>query len=146
LSATPYKSVSWADNEPIFTSKLNTMTNNDQWLFENTPRMVYSSYGGAGKRSSQLKIAAGVLTVGANGQNVQTARQLFGSFFSTACKPVVVTSLAHQGEVRLHWGIKGISTTYVDSRGFDVLMGADVTGKWTHMTKTFWIHWIAVGF
>lgn len=144
MAVTEFKPTSWGDNEPVFTSKLNTMTQNEQWLFENTPRMLYTAYNTKITRS--MKIACGILLCRPSGTNVQQHTQTFGTFFSTACKPVVVTSLQHSGEVRFHWGIKGINATYVDSRGFEVLGGADITGKWTRMTKNFWIHWIAMGY
>lgn len=144
MATTPYQSVSWTDNEPIFTSKLNAMANNDQWLFENTPRMLYTAYNS--KLTQSLKIACGIILCEPSSTGIQNHTVQFGSFFAQSCKPVVVTGLQHQGEVRLHWGVKGIGTTYVDNRGFEILGGADVTGKWTRMTKRFWIHWIAMGY
>lgn len=146
MAATPYKATSWQDNEPLFTSKLNTMSNNDQWLYENAPRMLYSAYGT--KRTEGLKIAAGVKACTPNPAGFQQDVVYFGSFFSESCSPVVVTGLIHQGEVRITFGVKGIGQTYIDHRGFEILGGAipSTFYKWNAMTKPFWIPWIAVGY
>ncbi len=144
MAVTPYKATSWQDNEPIFTSKLNQMTNNDQWLYENTPRMMYTAYNQ--KRTEGLKVACGYLLCQPAANGIQQHTVQFPNFFSEACTPIVITGLMHNGEVRLHHGIRGINQQYPDHRGFEILGNVDVTGKWTRMTKIFWIPWIAMGF
>ncbi len=140
MAVVPYKSVSWSDNEPIFTSKLNQMTNNDQWLFENTPRMLYSAFDQ--RRAEGVKIASGLLACNPDPNGIQQHVVYFGSFFSESCTPVVVTGLMHQGEVRITFGVKGIGQTYVDHRGFEILGGTIQRP----FVKAFWIPWIAVGY
>lgn len=145
MSATPYKAVNWQDDEPVFTNKLNVMTQNDQWLFENTPRMLYTGFNQ--RRTEGMKIASGILLCNPNPYGVQQHVVYFGSFFSEACTPVVVTGLMHQGEVRITFGVKGIGQTYVDHRGFEILGGAiNHNANWKAMTKQFWVTWIAVGY
>ncbi len=145
MAATPYKPVSWQDNEPLFTSKLNQMTNNEQWLYENTPRMLYTA--GALKRSAGVKLASGILLCNPSPSGVQQHVVYFGSFFSQSCSPTVVTQLVHQGEVRITFGVKGIGQQSIDHRGFEVLGGAiHHSSTWKAMTRRFWINWIAVGF
>lgn len=142
--STPYKSVSWQDNEPIFTNKLNTMAANDQWLYENSPRMLYSA--GALKRSQGVKLASGILLCNPNSYGVQQHVVYFGSFFSEACSPQVFVQLVHQGEVRITFGVKGIGQTSIDHRGFEILGGAiNHSPTWKAMTKQFWLNWLAVG-
>lgn len=146
MAVVPYKAVNWQDNEPVFTRKLNTMANNDQWLYENTPRMMYTAF--EQKRTEGLKIASGILLCSPNPAGFQQHVVYFGSFFSESCTPVVVTGLMHQGEVRITFGVKGIGTQYVDHRGFEILGGAIPSNAytWKAMTKQFWITWIAVGY
>lgn len=144
MAVVPYKAVSWQDNEPLFTSKLNQMANNDQWLYENTPRMLYTPYNQ--RRTEGLKIASGILLCNPAPSGIQQHVVYFGSFFSQACTPVVVTGLMHQGEVRMTFGVKGIGQTYVDHRGFELLGGAIHHGTTKAFTKQFWVPWIAMGF
>lgn len=144
MAVTPYKSVSWQDNEPLFTSKLNQMANNEQWLYENTPRMLYTPYNQ--RRTEGLKIASGILLCMPSPTGIQQHTVYFGTFFSEACTPVVVTGLMHQGEVRITFGVKGIGQTYVDHRGFELLGGVIPYGTAKAFTKQFWVPWIAMGY
>lgn len=144
MAVVPYKAVSWSDNEPLFTSKLNQMANNDQWLYEHTPRMLYTAYNQ--RKADGLKIASGILMCHPAPSGIQQHVVYFGSFFSEACTPVVVTGLMHQGEVRMTFGVKGIGQTYVDHRGFELLGGAIHHGTAKAFTKIFWVPWIAMGF
>lgn len=144
MATTPYRPVSWSDNEPVFTSKLNQMTSNDQWLFENSATMLFDAYGV--NRAQGIKMACGVLTCAPSPSGIQQHTVYFPAFFTNGCNPVLVTELVHQGEVRFHWGTKGIGTRFPDHRGFEILGGSDVTGGWTRMTKTFYIPWIAMGY
>lgn len=145
MAATPYKPLSWADNEPIFTSKLRDMAQNDQWLFENTARMHYNAYDV--KRDEGVKVACGLHPFEPAGSGIQQGVVYFDSFFSTACNPIVVLGVVHQGEVRIHLGVKGINTPFPDYRGFEILGGSDqLDTKNNRMTKRFWVNWIAMGF
>ncbi len=144
MAVVPYKPLSWQDNEPLFTKKLNQMANNDQYLYENTPRMLYTAYNQ--RRTEGMKIATGILYCLPNPSGVQQHKVYFGSFFSEACTPVVVTGLNHQGEVRMTFGTKGLNGTYIDHQGFELLGGAIHHGTAKAFTKPFWIPWIAVGF
>lgn len=145
MAIVPYKAVSWSDNEPLFTSKLNQMANNDQWLYEHMPRMLYTAYNQ--RKADGLKIASGILMCQPAPSGIQQHVVYFGSFFSESCTPVVVTGLMHQGEVRMTFGVKGIGQTYVDHRGFELLGGA-IHHSPNHkaFTKIFWVPWIAMGF
>lgn len=140
MAVVPYKPVSWSDNEPLFTSKLNQMANNEQWLYEHTPRMLYTAYNQ--RKADGLKIASGILMCNPDPHGIQQHVVYFGSFFSESCTPVVVTGLMHQGEVRITFGVKGIGQTYVDHRGFE-LLGGTIQRPFV---KVFWVPWIAMGF
>lgn len=144
MVAVPYKAISWSDNEPIFTSKLNQMANNDQWLYENAPRMLYTAYNQ--RRAEGIKIASGILMCSPSKSGIQQHTVRFGSFFSSACTPVVVTGLMHNGEVRITFGTRGIGKQYIGSDGFELLGGVIPYGTAKAFTKTFWVPWIAVGY
>ena len=123
MAALPYKSVSWGV-EPISKDKLNQMANNDQWLFENTPRMMYNARGV--KKTSGVKILAGIALAPASKTTVTSVAVYFGSFFSQGCTPVVVATPVHaSGRTRMHTIVKGIGTGYPDHRGVTLVVTAD---------------------
>lgn len=145
MAVTPYKPTSWGENEPAWASKLNDMTANDQWLFENSPRMLYTAY--SMRRTEGIKIASGILYCLPSPSGIQQHRVEFGPFFSEGCKPVVVTGLMHNGEVRMTFGVANLNGgPYVDHRGFSLLGGAIHHEKSKAFTKGFWIPWIAIGY
>lgn len=140
MTAKPYVPVTWGD-EPIFTDKLNQMGNNEQWLFENAPRMQYSAYGV--QKPTGVKIMAGLLifppspTAGAQGY------YYFGSFFSSGCNPIIVCTVnTLDGQRGGVVSIRGIGMTIPDHRGF----GSSINNSTvTQITAQTYIHFIAVG-
>ncbi len=149
MAVASYSGVSWADDEPIFTDKLNQMAQNDQWFFENMPTVLYTngSLTPSIKRQKAIKVLSGILLCQPSATGIQNHVQYFGSYFTAGCNPVIVTSLLHNGDVRLHLGHKGIGQPIPDHRGFEVLGAADQLNlKANRMTKPFYITWLAVGY
>lgn len=145
MATTPYKPVSWTGGEPTFGKKLATMANNEQWLFENTPRMRYSAHGVT--RNEGIKVAAGIKMIVPNNQNHHIATVDFGAFFSSACFPVVVVGgIINRQTVRCHTGARALSGLQIDSRGFEVIATADNTHVGDYVPSNFYIPWIALGF
>ena len=87
----PYKPTTWSDSEPIDVMKLQQMTNNDQWLFENTPRMKYY---GAGTKTAGVKVLGSRLLLTPRTTATGTADIYFGGFFSVGCTPIVTASVS----------------------------------------------------
>jgi hypothetical protein len=145
LPATPYKATSWSGDEPIYKDKLNQMTNNDQWLYENTPRMSFNTYGI--KRTNGIKIMAAICVVPTNKSANSTATFEFGTFFSSGCKPVIVTGTQPtSGRGRLHCMIRGISSNYPDHRGFKATVSADEIGGTNNVIDAkVYVHFVAIG-
>lgn len=145
MATTPYKAVTWGD-EPIFKDKLNQMTNNEQWLFENMPTMSFNTYGI--KRTNGIKIMAAIAVVPANKKDWSGTTFNFGTFFSSGCKPVIVTGTQPTGNAwRYQVIIKGIGTYYPDHRGIEINVGADyVFGSKTNIVnQQVYVHFIAIG-
>lgn len=139
MTAKPYVPTSWGD-EPIFTDKLNQMCNNDQWLFENSPRMYYNGYGV--KKPSGIKIMGGILVLARSPNRYQTGTYNFGTFFSAGCKPIVTTGINPQGSLSSpSLTITGVSSNIIDYRGFHAMISA---GSISNPTSTY-IHFIAMG-
>jgi hypothetical protein len=146
MAATPYKPVTWGD-EPIFKDKLNQMTNNDQYIYENMPRVTFNTYGI--KRANGLKIMASIAVVPTSLTGWSSATVNFGTFFSSGSRPVIVTGTQPtSGRMRYQVAIKGIGTGifYPDHRGFEVHVGADeVLGRNNVVDAKVYIHFIAIG-
>lgn len=144
MGATPYKAVTWGD-EPIYKDKLNQMTNNEQWLFENAPVVNYNTYGI--KRNAGLKIMAGIAVVPAAKAASASATVNFGTFFSSGCKPVITVGTQPTGaQGRFHVSIKGIDGYYPDHRGAVFIAAPDSTNtKLNVMSARVYVHFIAIG-
>lgn len=122
------------------------MTNNDQWLYENMPRMKFNTYGI--NRNTGLKMLSLIAIAPANKSLWTSTTVNFGTFFSSGCKPVIVTGTQPtSGKWRYHTIIKGIGTYYPDHRGVEVHVGADYYGTSTKNTvdSKVYVHIIAIG-
>lgn len=144
MGATPFKTLSWGDNEPLYTDKLNAMVNNDQWLFENMPQAKYSAH--LLNRQQGIKLVSGFVYLKASANGYSSATAYFGSYFSSGCKPVVVTSLNSYPQGRIHVVTRGIGTFFPDHRGFEVRAYADEQNlRNNKITAAIYVPYIAVG-
>jgi hypothetical protein len=148
LAATPYKPISFSPNEFLTRAKLNAMTNNDQWLFENTIRGSYSAHNI--RRSAGIKIAAGVATFAPTTTGGRWVPIYFGSFFSVGCRPVVVATPTGNGSGRLLCAVTSLNanaSAFADHVGFAMWMTPDagVTASLARIYRTVYGSWIAVG-
>jgi hypothetical protein len=142
MSATPYKPVTWGD-EPIFTDKLLQMTNNDQWLFENSAKMFYNGYGI--KKTSGVKMMAAILILPASKTLRSSSTFNFGSFFTPGCRPLIVTGTNPIGASLppgITFSFRGIGEPMPDYRGFT---GYCVWDKPSGGTSPMYIHFLAIG-
>ena len=145
MASTPYKPVSWG-TEPITQDKLNTMASNEQWLFENTPRVLYNV--DSLKRTSGVKILSGMGLVKTNGSSSFGASNiLFGTFFSSGCKPIVVATACTAKQGRISLVTRGIDhQARPDYRGFQVLLStAELTRAHNKLLSNVYIPYIAIG-
>lgn len=121
------------------------MCANDQWLYEQMPRMSY--YAGGVKRTSGIRIAAGHAVLFPNKTHATSDNIYFGGFFSQGCRPVVLaTSNNHRQPHMWIWtagiGDRVSANYYPDDRGFSLNVHVD-TGV---ITGSFAVAWIAVGY
>lgn len=144
MTATPYVSVYWNDPDPMSTDKLNQMANNEQWLFENTPRVFYNASGAT--RSSGVKILAGMATIAASQTPNATGSVNFGTFFSTGCVPIITTGILSYPRGRITCAVRGIGTFWPDNRGFEVRIGSteEIYAN-DKIDATVYINYIAIG-
>lgn len=145
MAATSYKPVTWGE-EPTSTPKLNQMANNTQWVYENMPTMLFNAYGI--KKTSGVKILAGIAIVPANGAQWSSVNVSFGTFFTPGCKPVVTTGRQiTSGKPRFHTTMRGFSEYNIDHRGVILSCGADYYGTTVKNVcdVTNALHYIAIG-
>jgi hypothetical protein len=140
----PYKPVSWSE-EPTSVDKLNQMTNNDQWLFENTPRMKYNAY--SLNKQSGLKILATYAFMPYTLATAQSRAVYFGSFFSVGCQPIVVATPVPLGpQRRFHVAVNGIGRAVPDHTGCFIQLSPDEWNtKNNRVSQSVYVHLIAIG-
>lgn len=145
MAATPYRAVSINDKS-LTKEKLQQMVNNDQWLFENTPRVRYNYLEGGLVRDSGAKILAGKALFGASTNDWTERTIYFGNFFSAACKPIVtVTVEVTNNSMRRYASVRGLNGSEIDNRGFLCHISTQ-EGKFWPVDAWGLIHYTAIGF
>jgi hypothetical protein len=144
MAATPYKPVTW-NGEPITLLKLNQMANNDQFLFENTPRVRYSAMGLT--RDTATKVLAGKTPYPVSQADWVRVQIPFSSFFTAGCKPVVVATVESAGDERRVVSTHGIAGwgTAIDNNGFEAHVWSAGSGS-PAISQGGFINWTAVGY
>jgi len=139
MTAKPYVPVTWGD-EPVFTDKLNQMGNNEQYLFENSPRMYYNSYGI--KKTSGVKVMCGILVLPTSKTRIKTGIFNFGTFFSAGSYPTVTTGVAPRGgSTGGTLTLRSVDAGSIDYRGFRATLYSNVAPD----PYATYIHFIAMG-
>jgi hypothetical protein len=135
----------WADNEDLDVDKLNAMTNNDQWLFENMPR---ARYAGNVSKDSGVKILGTRAVIGPNTSSSGGARIYFGNTFSTGCTPIVVASVIPTNwQRRFHCVVNGLGKNiFPDHNGCLITVSsAEVNPKNMKMASNVYVQVVAIG-
>lgn len=111
--------VSWQPNESIGKDKLDQMTENDKYLFENTANMTYRSLGNA-RTTTSLKLIAGVVSIGPGKTQSGAVNVRYAGEFNTGVTPIVTTGLVVTN-ANDHFSlltIRGIGTSLPNDSGF----------------------------
>lgn len=151
MSVNQYKDVSWGPSpEPLDIGKLNTMSDNTRYVYENLPKLSYRPWTG-GARSAGIKIACGVALVpGDDTIYLQHIIVNYSGFFTPGCKPVItvaVQSPHHRRVVATFYGIDGAGTI-PDDRGMGVAVAAVPTqnNQTNPLSDNMHLHWHAIGY
>lgn len=145
MAATPYKPVSFG-KEPVLADKVNTLSNNIQWVYENMPQSKYVFSGVT--RTAGVKILAGNVTIAANKKASNIATVNFNSFFSVGCKPCIVTTVNASPQMRIMSAVRNINGTALqaDHLGFQVVVTAsELDPRQSYFRYTIYVNYIAVG-
>lgn len=147
MSVSQFKDVSWADQEPLDTNKLNTMVSNSRYLFERAAKVYYNAY--SVHKDNGIKIACGVATIPPAKAYSEAITVYFGSFFTPGSRPVIATSITSSYNRRVIETINGISgnSSLPDHRGFIATIAAvEFNDKTNYLVKTMHLNWIAMGY
>lgn len=123
------------------------MAQNSRYLLERAPKLYYNAYNV--KKDTGVKIACGVVSVAPTRAMETTVSVNFGSFFSAGTRPIPVTSLTTQSNMRIietTYGFGGLGSV-PDHRGFYSRIAAvEVYQALKTISKTCWLNWIAMGY
>ena len=144
MTATPYKAITWGD-EPITSTKLAQMTNNDQWLFENMPSAFYNASGVV--KSGGIKVYGGRVSFPAANVVVQKKEVYFGGRFSTGCSPVVSVGMTGGVYSRKQCIVNGLNGKDVpDATGFLLTVMVWEPNAYSNTFRsTCYVDFIAIG-
>lgn len=146
MATSQYDPVEWTQG-PVSLDGLQQMSNNDQYMFDNMPKMLYSSAGLF--RSSGLKISSGRTAYGTKAATWIDITTYFGNFFSVGCNPVVVTTVHSWHGLRKFTTVRGLGNAEsIDSRGFicQISSHENTTGPKADIITGGFLNWVAVGY
>lgn len=144
---TEFKPVSFTDGAVDLT-RLQQLANNQQALYEQKIPIKYQR--GNFVKVGGLKIASGIVTLGATSKIGPGIDVYFGAFFTPGCLPSVQLTYSTNDyrQVRVHILAKGLGNGVLDPdhRGMQVLLLGDPIVKTTSYFPTFSrVHWTAIG-
>lgn len=144
MTSTPYKAITWGD-EPITSTKLAQMTNNDQWIVENMPSTFFN--GGGVVKTGGIKIYGARFGYSPFNGSVQNKDVYFGGRFSTGCSPVIATGLTGGVFSRKQVLVRGLNGTDIpDSTGCMLTVMVWEPGQYSNTFRSsFYVDIIAMG-
>lgn len=142
----PFNAVNWTPNELVGQRKMNTMTNNAEWLYANTPRAIYTLPGGL-RRVEGTKLASGRVIITKRNKDSATVEVRFGNYFTARCEPNITTGIIAASQPQVFDSIRGIGRLIPDNRGFQVTVNiAAQNARRDKITRSFYVAWQAMGY
>jgi len=141
-----FKAVNWTPSEMIGERKMDTLADNADYLYKNTPRSIYTLPGGI-RRVEGLKLATGRAIITKRNRDDAVVEVRFGNYFSSYCEPNITTGVISASQPRVFCTINGIGRLIPDSRGFQV--GVNIAAnnkKKDKIVKTMYVAWSAMGY
>jgi len=140
-----FKATNWTPTEQIGERKIDQMNDNAEYLYQYTPRAVYTL--GALRRAEGVKIASGRVVIGKSTSDTAGVEVRFGNYFSSRCEPNVTTGIVSSGQTNIFCVVNGIGRLLPDNRGFQV--GVNIAAgqaKRDQILSTFYVSWSAMGY
>lgn len=140
-----FKAIVWSPNELIGEAKMDTLVENSEFLFYNTPRALYTLPGIT--RVEGVKIASGRGIITARPEDTAGLTISFGNFFSSGCEPIITTGISANNEVAIFCVVNGISTELPDNTGFQVEVNVATSNAANdRFVQNVYINWMAMGY
>lgn len=141
-----FKAINWTPTEQIGETKMDTMADNTEWLYKNSPRSIYTLPGGL-RRVEGIRVASGRAIITKRKSDSATVEVRFGNYFSTYCEPNITTGVISATQPRIFCTINGVGRLIPDHRGFQVAVNVAANSKKKDkITRTMYVAWQAMGY
>jgi hypothetical protein len=145
MAAIPYRAVSFKPYELLTDDALNQNASNIQWLFENTPRVLYTT--NRLKRAEGVRIACGRAAFEKKNNDQASQAVHFNNFFSQGCQPIITTGIVSTGQRKIFCTMSGLGQLHPTNQGFRLQVEVAATvQKYDKIAKQFWVTWMAMGY
>ena len=137
-----FKAVNWSPNELLAEAKTDQMADNATWLYNNTPRAIYTLPGGI-RRVEGVRLAAGRAVITRRKADYAGVSIYFGNFFSMRCEPIITTGVVSIGQTKVFCTINGLGNrVQPDHTGFNAwVQVAAATKKDDKIARTKYVTW-----
>lgn len=141
-----YRAISWNPNEVLAGSKMDTLTNNMDYLYNYTPRAQYTLPSGL-NRVEGVRLVSGRATIGPQKSDNGAVTVNFANAFSTGCQPIIVATPVTNKFTKIFCTIQGIGQIVPDNRGFVgyVNVASEIKSN-DKITQTIYLTWMAMGY
>lgn len=146
MASTPFKIIQWSPSEIISDSRMDNINSNLSWLYDNTPRGLYTLPGGA-RKTTNIKIAAGRVAIPPTKSDNASASVRFGNFFSSGSQPIITTGIVSDFQRKIFCAINGFGELQPDHTGFQVFVNVAASKESNdYISSRFYITWQALGY
>jgi hypothetical protein len=149
MASTEFKVVSWAANVPFTDDMIDTMVNNDNFLFNNITQADQSKTRPATDHSpvTSTKIASGLALITSSKSRERVATISFNSYFSPKCLPIVTTDIVSNYQRTLYVTVQGFSRSLrPTAAGFHAHVFAETLSKTKSIPRNVYVSWKALGY
>lgn len=142
-----FKAVNWSANELLGHSKTDQMSNNAEWLYNHTPRAIYTLPSGV-RRTQGVRIVSGRAVIPAQKSDTAGANVRFGNFFSARCEPIITTGVVAKGQAHIFCVINGLGDRLQpDHTGFHLVVNVAAEKKANDkIARTMYVSYTAMGY
>lgn len=146
MAATAFNPISWSPSENITDEKMQQYADNLQWVYDNTPRALYTNPSGL-KKPTGVRIVAGKALITARNAQTASVRVQFGNAFSNGCFPIITTGINNTFQDRVFSRFQGIGQVQPNHTGFQLFIEIPSYTKTKEIIKNnFYVHWTAIGY
>lgn len=146
---TPFRAMSFKDNDVITKDDTDQMQNNLQWLNDNTPRGRLYREDGPSKDAKLVMICGRISIPKSKKDNMVIKRVRFGKAFSANSRPNVTTGIIADAPTEIFCVVNGLDGQVLPTAaGCEIKVHVpdkNTSDKWK-ISKPLHVHWQAFGF